>query len=151
LPAEAFRIASTHNSIDIEREQLVVKLVEQANSTSSVEVLKSDWEKFLARKGITNPEPPTAADETSEKRGRPRKAGWEDVLHELAAILWREIEVKGIEIMKQDAIVAEIHHNLSALGALGLPQQSTIQGRISGVRTRMEQLRERRPIIPKKE
>lgn len=154
VAAEAFRTARSRIVAEKERvvteeenEQLIVRFIQHANKTASVEVLQSEWDRFLTSTGMSAAEPPLLV-EAPGRPGRPVNEKWVEVLSELAAVLWRAIEEHGVKkVPSQEAIAVEIRSNLESLGQVALPQVSTIQSRIATVRLRVRQLRN----LPKSE
>lgn len=131
-------------------EPLVLQLIQQANKSASVEVLESEWRRFAAERGISPLESSVVAEATSQGRGRPIKQSWEQVLEELAALLYLEFKLRNIDPPTQDHLAKTIHENLINLGHLDLPKPDTILNRLSIVHSRMRTLLEQHNLRKKK-
>jgi hypothetical protein len=134
VAAEAYQKATRENQ-GTNPEQFAVPLIQQAGTKASVEVLHSEWRRYL--KGV---ELSGSDDDETSGPGR-RKKNWEAVYRELAAMLWFHIDRGNLQLPKQEAIADMIRENLRAQIEEGVPEASTIKDRIAQVRTRVEHLR----------
>ncbi|GEO18067.1 hypothetical protein [Microvirga aerophila] len=135
LTIEAYRSASARNDAERSQEQLVAELMKQANKTSCVEVLQSEWQRFAGAR-----ERAASDDEETRGPGRPEK-NWEAVYKELAAVLWLAIDRTNPKLVNRRSLPAELAASLQAMGIDEVPAISTIENGMAAVRTRVGQLR----------
>jgi hypothetical protein len=141
VAAEAYRSAIDQiGQIEASRETVAIKLIQDANTKASVEVLQNVWLRFLHERGEDTPnlmDAPTGP-------GRPKK-DWAPVFLELSAILWREIERNNVQIQTQESLAADIAEHLKGSGVPSALKASTIMNNgFAQVRTRMKGLLEKK-------